>query len=1094
MLRRLSHLLVLLLTLFMLAVLGAGALRAATVDWNAFDWDAEYVPGGGVRDGMLLPGRLLVRFAAGSVPQQVLAKPGGGLVTGSAALDRAAWNIGMTGLEPLFAPAPPAKAPLGDPSRDLHYVATFDARGRSLREAAAELAGVPGVELVEPDPIHFFSAVLPDDPQLPNQWWLRSTQYGGGDIRAVAAWYYSTGSADVVVCAADSGTDWQHPDLGGTGPDYTDGVIWTNETEFNGIPGIDDDGNGKVDDIRGWDFVTNVPGTQSPPQDVDTPDNDPMDYDGHGTSVAGCMAAITDNGIGVASTNWSTKVMVCRIGWLPPDSDIGVVGMSFAAQSIDYARINGAHIYNASWGSSGIASLVTATNNAIAAGMIIVTAAGNDNDQEASYLASRGDVIAVAATTQSDNKSSFSSYGTWVDISAPGSTILTTGYNRSGSNGSQHTYVSPSGTSFASPIVAGAFAFAKAAYPNDSRSELIARVLAAVDDISAKNTNYIRQLGSGRLNLAKLFEYETFWTVPERLPAILDAMNIAAPGDTVALATSAVIGERLTLPTDKAMTILGAWNESFTSRDLINGLTPIIAPSGTGSLLKVLSGGGPGLVFDGFSIRGGRAGLVSFEPDDGFFGGGILIRDASPVLRNLRVTDNRAGEPGDYGAGGGIAVLGGSPVFENVVVEQNSARRGAGIYVHRGAPVFRNVRIADNTSYTTTSTDTPRGGGVYLLGAPSPTALVGGAVEVLFEDCVIENHSVTGTGGAIHAEDSVLRLLNCAVRSNQSTGSGAGLFQLRGSLTLAAVNVVGNAVVAGNLVSGGGLQATDAAIDIHACRFEGNTAGLGGGGLSVAGANALTLTQSWVVNNSSGVFGSGVLAQSMPQGTTIVGNTVADNLGASAGGNGLYLQGGSVLLERNIVAFNGGGGTSLADGIAVSNAVITPNCNVVFANFSGDWGGAADPTGLDGNLAEDPLFCLESEGYAIQIDSPAALADCGPMGAGAVGCGTVRIDDLPDDTPGARRQLALRQNAPNPFNPSTSIEFELPASGSIALRVFDLRGRLIRVLAEGDYAAGVHRVSWNGLDAMGQSVASGTYFYELRTSERLLIRKMGLLK
>lgn len=1093
MLRRLSHLLVLVLTLYAIAVLAAGSARAKA-DLRAFDWENVYGPGAPIEDGMLLPGRLILRFAPGAAPERVVARAGGSIQTGIGAFDEVAARIGAQELERLFPDTPLAKTPLADATRDLYYVLTFDPERQSLRAAAVELSGVEGIDLIEPDPLHFLHAVLPNDPGLSSQWWLRSTVYGNGDVRALAAWYHETGSEDVVVCVADSGTDWQHPDLGGTGPEYTDGVIWINWAEMNGLPGVDDDGNGKIDDFRGWDFVTGVTGAQSPPQDTQTPDNDPMDYEGHGTSVAGCVATITDNGIGVAGINWNASLMICRIGWLPPGSDIGVVGMSFAAQSIDYARINGAHVYNASWGSSGISALVTATNDAIAAGMIIVTAAGNANNQAASYLASRNDVIAVAATDPGDGKSDFSSYGPWVDISAPGSAIYTTAYNRFGSNGAQHTYSAPSGTSFASPIVAGGFALAQAAYPGDTRQQRIARVLAAVDDIEPKNLGFQNQLGSGRLNLAKLFDNGPFWRVPEQLPSLIDAMNVSEPGDTIAVASSTVLTERIALPSDKPMTILGAWNDDFTARDPENGLTRIAPPAGTGATVRVLGGAGPDTVLDGFEISGGRAGLVSFEPIDGLYGGGLLSRNNDAVFRNLRITGNVAGAADEFGAGGGIAVLGGSPLFENVVVTQNSARRGAGIYVHRGAPTFRNVHVHDNTSYDVSFGELPRGGGVYVLDAPSAPEREAGLVEVLFEECTIENHEVNGPGGGIFAESSTLRLTSSFVRDNRSSARGAGLCVNGGQLFLEDVVVARNVIEPSLFESGGGVFATGAAIDVVGSRFSDNVSRLGGGGMALVGVTACSVSESFFLGNAAGFFGSGLYAEALPAGTLITSNTIADNEGASLGGNGVYIVGGTLGFERNLVAFNGTSSASLADGVAVANADLVAVCNLVHGNAAGNWSGMADPTGTEGNLDLAPRFCAGDGFYAVEEGSPAATSACGPIGAGAIGCGTVSVGDPRDGGPVPLQVLALGQNFPNPFNPLTAIEFSLPVRGAVALRVFDLRGRWVHTLAEGEFEAGIHRIQWDGTDATGRSVASGTYVYELRTADRVLVRKMGLLK
>lgn len=183
MLRRAPWLLALSLLLFAIP-----ASAATSVDWQSFAWDDVYAPGGEVRDGMLMPGRLLVRFEPGSTPDVVVAKgPGTAVVTGQSGLDAAAQDLGLHSLERLFAALPANLKAMDDPERGLHYVAQFDANRRSLRDAAARLAALPGVTSVEPDPMGLMHANIPNDPGFGSQWWLRANTQGAKDIRGLAA-------------------------------------------------------------------------------------------------------------------------------------------------------------------------------------------------------------------------------------------------------------------------------------------------------------------------------------------------------------------------------------------------------------------------------------------------------------------------------------------------------------------------------------------------------------------------------------------------------------------------------------------------------------------------------------------------------------------------------------------------------------------------------------------------------------------------------------------------------------------------------------------------------------------------------------------
>ncbi len=1074
-----------LILISLLVPLGASPRAAALGD---YDWTKVYVPGQPIEDGMLVGDRIIVEFRPGSVPAPRLAK-GGELVTGQIELDRLGRRFGVRRFDRLFAPVAARQKAAQPPQRARIFAVDFDPAGRSLREVAAAYSALPGVDHVEPVAIHFTHANLPNDPALDLQWWLRNRSSGGADIRALAAWYHSTGSANVLVVAADTGVDWQHPDLGGTAPDYTDGVIWTNAAELGGTPGVDDDGNGKVDDFRGWDFVNVSDGTQTPPQDIAVPDNDPMDYGGHGTWVSGCMSAISNNGVGVASTNWNAKILACRIGWTPSTGP-SVVRMDFAAQALDYARIVGADVFNASWGSSGNGGLVAATNQAIAAGMVIVTSAGNSNDQIASYLAGRSDVVAVAATNSTDAKASFSSYGPWVDISAPGVGIYTTGFNVNGTGAAAHVYGAPDGTSFSSPIVAGAFALAKAIHPTFSRTQLVNTVLAAVDDIDGVNPSFVGKLGSGRLNLAKFFSFPR-WEVPEHLPTLLDAMNVADVGDTIAVLGGLTFTDRITLQS-KGLQILGGWDATYTTRDPVGNPAIFDPGGGSGSVLSVPAGVDSTTVFDGFVIRGGRASQFSSEPVLGRYGGGIVVRGGSPLLRNLRVENCIAGLSTEFGAGGGAAVLGGSPLFEDCEFTANTALRGPAIYVHQGSPTFRNLNIHDNTTYAAGAAGTPLAGAVYLVNVPSIAKRAAGMAT--FEGGVISGHVVGGSGGAIYAENSAVSVTGMTLENNQAGESGGAIYIGGGSYTGSSNIIRNNQASGASLTDGGGLYATGSAVSIQQSRYEGNRATFSGSGISIAQATTLSVGGSFVVGNNGGFVGTGVSLDTLPAGAQFIGNTVANNRGASVGANGLYLSGsGSLDVTNNIFAFNGGGGTTFADGVHCTGATAVFSCNDAFGNDAGNYGGCPDPTGASGNISADPQFCdLAGGDFSISSASVAASGQtgCGRMGAGAESCTPTAVED----GPGRARVLALAQNHPNPFNPVTSIAFDLPGSGAVSLRIFDLRGRVVRVLVDGPLEAGRHVVRWDGRDGAGRGVASGAYFYELRAGGQHLVRKMGLLK
>lgn len=298
----------------------------------------------------------------------------------------------------------------------------------------------------------FADPVTPNDPRFGELWGLSK-------IHMPQTWAHTQGSSDVVVGVSDTGIDYTHPDLAPN--------IWSNPGEVPGN-GKDDDGNGYVDDVRGWDFLGN--------------DNDPMDDHGHGTHVAGTIGARGNDGVGVAGVNWKVKLVPLKF--------LGSSGgtMWAGAQTILYAARIKAKVVNASWGCAGPSCYASYLQDAItqlgAAGGLFVAAAGNnngnDNDSYPTYPANYGgdNVVSVAATGSSDTLASFSNIGaTKVHLAAPGVGIVSTiPGNR---------YASFQGTSMAAPHVAGVAALLWSLKPSLTAAEAKERLLSTVDKVPA---------------------------------------------------------------------------------------------------------------------------------------------------------------------------------------------------------------------------------------------------------------------------------------------------------------------------------------------------------------------------------------------------------------------------------------------------------------------------------------------------------------------------------------------------------------------------------------------------------------------------------
>jgi subtilisin family serine protease len=335
----------------------------------------------------------------------------------------------------------------------------------STAGAISDLESDPRVAYAEPN-FTVRADAIPNDPFLPQPWGLNNTGQTvnwttgtpDADIDAPEAWSVSTGSPDVTVAVIDTGVDVSHPDLApniSVNPGEDCAGCRTN--------GVDDDGNGYVDDWRGWDFVNG--------------DNNPTDDNGHGTHVAGTIAAAGNNGLGVAGVTWSSKVLPLK--FLAAD---GTGSVADAISAILYARASGVPILSNSWGGDDFSqALLDAIQQTDASGELFVAAAGNDftnNDSTPSYPSSYDspNVLAVGASDQFDRKAWFSNYGARsVDLAAPGTNVYSTW--RGG------TYRFEDGTSMATPHVSGAAALAKAVFSGATGAGLKALLLRTVDPV-----------------------------------------------------------------------------------------------------------------------------------------------------------------------------------------------------------------------------------------------------------------------------------------------------------------------------------------------------------------------------------------------------------------------------------------------------------------------------------------------------------------------------------------------------------------------------------------------------------------------------------
>ncbi len=452
------------------------------------------------------------------------------------ALARALMAQGVTTAQTLF------RAALGMPNTiGLERIYRLElATNADVNKAVAALGTDPNIEWAEPDYIAH-AVAIPDDPLYAEQWGLTK-------IATPAAWDIVTGTQTVIIAIIDSGIDLTHPDLQAN--------LWINPGEIPGN-GIDDDNNGYVDDVRGWNFVNGT--------------NNVYDGNGHGSQVAGVAAAVTNNSLGIAGVCWNCKIMPVRVM-----ADSGISNYSDIALGVRYAADKGAKVINLSLGGYSYSNaLRDAIDYAVnEKGAVVVGGAGNDNVSTPFYPAAYENVLAVAGTTSADTKAAFSDYGTWVDISAPAVEITTTYLGGD--------WGPANGTSLAAPFVAGMAALIRSQRPDWSAALVRNQLLQTADNIDALDPAYAGELGAGRVNAAQATQdpYPIITLVDTTING--DPLGRPTPGETATLAVTLrndwwdVTGVTGTLTTADTLVTVGQATAGY--GDLASGVSGVSSP------------------------------------------------------------------------------------------------------------------------------------------------------------------------------------------------------------------------------------------------------------------------------------------------------------------------------------------------------------------------------------------------------------------------------------------------------------------------------------------------------------------------------------
>jgi hypothetical protein len=476
--------------------------------WSFFSFGQQATFKEGVKQGSVK-----IKFSGqlASTLKKMNVATGKKLTTGIQAFDQVSAKVGAKNMHRLFPENsnPRLEAKLRKHKLDLWYVVDIDAN-QSAKDAVQKYKGIAEIETAETEKEKVLSdykfttiktpkagkktsaaASYFNDPSLPDQWHYNNTgQTGypdGSDINLFKAWDIVKGNPQIIISIHDQGVDVEHPDLKAN--------IWTNTAELNGVAGVDDDGNGYVDDIHGWNFDKK---------------SGAIDPQPHATHVAGTIAAVNNNGIGVcgvaggSGNNDGSKVMSMQC-----------LGGGGFEQSYIYAADNGAVISQNSWGYTEPGNFDESIKEAIdyfiaeagdypnspMKGGIVIFAAGNSNSDADWYPGHYENTLSVSSIGPNWEKASYSNYGTWVDIAAPGGETDLGSRNGILSTLPKNQYGYYQGTSMACPHVSGIAALALANRKSQLTPEVLrTKLLTGVVDIDSHNPNYVGKLGSGHID------------------------------------------------------------------------------------------------------------------------------------------------------------------------------------------------------------------------------------------------------------------------------------------------------------------------------------------------------------------------------------------------------------------------------------------------------------------------------------------------------------------------------------------------------------------------------------------------------------------
>lgn len=986
------------------------------------------------------------------------------------------------------------------------YVATV-ADYSDFESAIDALDSDSNIEFAEPYYLNYVDYV-PNDPMI-------SSWYHLTNIEAYLAWDIIRGDSTdrSVIGIVDSGVYYDHPDLEDNmwinGPEDIDGDGRFTVADLNGL---DDDGNGRVDDVVGYDLAMNDPDPAEP-------------YPEHGTHVAGCATMVTDNGYGGAAIGWAARIMAVKAS-----TDFNPGSMSHGYAGIIYSVENGCHVVNCSWGRGGNPSQgeQNIINAAWQQGVVVVASAGNDNVSSPHYPSAYEHVISVASTGVGDIKSSFSNYGTTVDICAPGEGIFST-WDR-------NSFASLQGTSMSSPIVAGVVALVRAANPTWGPDEAANRVINTADNIDRLNPNYVGMLGSGRVNAAAAVGIEL-------MPRLdIDDFEITLTLDD---------GDGILNPSesfDLTVTLINTWADAVGVTGVLRSDNQFIIEDSVSAFGNIPGQGGTANnVSDPYSVHvspdaviGSHELTLHVTDTDGYqrdlnitveisldqlgFPGSIPANIESPAIIFDFDSDNDneivvSGADGNYyafesdgslspgwpqsvgtNAPGGAAIgdLDGNGDYEIVGIS-----RSGDIYawdpagnVLAGFP----YSISSITYCTPVLADIDGNDDLEII----TTGFSSRQVNVINHDgTVFGNWPYDGTGpfygSAAVADidnDDLPEIIACGFDSLVHVWNGDKTYVSGFPVSIASTSQTSAAIAD---IDGDGY------LNIVITTFSGEAYVFNHDG---------TILNGWPVTAGSVIKSSPSLADVEPDGyleilfgsnggLLYVKNWYGGNQPGYPVDIGSSISGSPVVGDingdgGNDVIFGAGDGEIYAldsDGQPLRNFPILPSLGAPISASAalGDLDSDGDAEIVVGvRTSENNLVVIDYKDPISDPEFPWPTFGADNHRSGFYGDFQTDIDnDAFDNVP---FEFRLISNYPNPFNMNTLIRFSIPAGGDANLDIYDLLGRRVCSFELNNLNAGLHEIVWNGRNIDGESLASGIYFYKLKFDGLSQTKRMTLIK